>query len=53
MSRQRSLQKGLYTDAGDHSTGRLQVGQLTTVGIETGAPAQAQQVKRKGTSTST
>jgi hypothetical protein len=34
MSRQRSLQNGRYTEAGDHSTGRRQVGHLTMVAIE-------------------
>src|ERR1700692_2766085 len=34
MSRHRSLQKGRYTEAGDHSTGRRQVGHLKMVVIE-------------------
>jgi hypothetical protein len=35
-SRQRSLQKGLNCEAGDHSTGRRQVGHLTiaTIGYQ-------------------
>jgi hypothetical protein len=45
MSRQRSLQKGRYTDAGDHSTGRRQVGQLTIVAIDTCVLIHPQQVK--------
>jgi hypothetical protein len=53
MSLQRSLQNGRYTDAEDHCTARLQVGHLTMVAIECFAEAYAQQVNKKGTSTST
>ncbi len=53
MSRQRSLQKGRYWDAGDHSTSRRHVGHLTVVAIALPFTDQAQQVSRNGTSTST